>query len=127
VRRYLAKTHKRFGRFDCHRCGLSFSGRDAYDRHIVQYATEDWCHLPEEVGLVPAIGATGWRLPAGPLYLDPAIPASGGLPRYPNRAQRVSAAQAARHDPGQSPSLPPPFQTDFGLIPAPEPSVSVPA
>jgi len=58
IRRYLAKTRKRNGGLICLRCDGRFAGRDAYDRHLVQYPGEDWCHLPQEVGLVKATG--GW-------------------------------------------------------------------
>ncbi len=42
---------------------------------------EDWCHLPEEVGLVSHAGR--WCLPAGPLSLDPGITLGGGVPAFP--------------------------------------------
>src|SRR5437773_1454641 len=58
VRRYLAKTRKRSGGFVCLRCEGRFAGRDAYDRHIVNYPGGDWCHLSGEVGLV--VGMGGW-------------------------------------------------------------------
>lgn len=40
-------------------------GAAAYDKHIVKYPEEDWCHLPEEVGLVPGHGGW-WRLADAP-------------------------------------------------------------
>jgi hypothetical protein len=59
VKRYLAKTRKRTGGLICLRCQGRFAGRDAYDAHLVKYADEDWCHLPEEIGLVKSAG--GWH------------------------------------------------------------------
>jgi hypothetical protein len=94
VRRYLAKTRKRTGGLVCLRCEGRFAGRDAYDRHLVIYPDGDWCHLPEEVGLV--VGNGGWaRLPAGPLHLDPGILAGGGVPTAPYRVQRDFGVQDA--------------------------------
>lgn len=58
IKRYLAKTRKRTGGLICLRCQGRFAGRDAYDLHLVKYADEDWCHLPEEIGLVKSTG--GW-------------------------------------------------------------------
>jgi hypothetical protein len=92
MRRYLAKTRKRTGGLVCLRCEGRFIGRDAYDRHLVDYPKtdayprEDWCHLPEEVGLVVGNGGW-WRLAAGPLAIDPGILAGGGIPAYPYRVQ----------------------------------------
>ncbi len=87
MKRYLAKTRKRVGGFVCLRCDGRFSSRDAYDRHTVVYPTspgrrEDWCHLPQEVGLVSGPGGW-WGLPDGPLTLDPSISRAGGIPCYP--------------------------------------------
>lgn len=94
VRRYLAKTRKRTGGLICLRCQGRFAGRDAYDRHLVIYSTEDWCHLPEEVGLVG--GHSGWwRLPAGRLTLDKGIAREGGVPALPYRVQGTQTAHAA--------------------------------
>lgn len=71
------------GEYVCSRCDTRFGSRDAFDRHIVVYTDSregpyDWCHLPEEVGLVAHGGR--WVLPAGPLTAD--LP-PGGVPSFP--------------------------------------------
>ena len=85
IRRYLAKARQRTGGLTCLRCKGRFSGIEAYDTHLVQYADEDWCHLPEEVGLVSTPGGR-YRLPTGNLRLDAGIRRNGGVPSYPNTA-----------------------------------------
>ena len=86
IRRYLAKARQRTGGLTCLRCKGRFSGIEAYDTHLVQYADEDWCHLPEEVGLV--LNRGGWyALPKGTPRLDKAIRAAGGIPTTIYRAQ----------------------------------------
>ena len=82
MKRYLAKTRKRTGGLVCQRCQGRFSGRDAYDLHLVNYPTEDFCHLPEEVGLRQN-AAGWWAIPAGRLKLDPGIARGGGIPNLP--------------------------------------------
>lgn len=86
--RYLAKSRKRRGGLICTRCEGRFGGRDAYDRHLVWYSEGitdsggpgEWCHMPEEVGLVGTPGGW-WRLPsAGGLVLDPWIEAGAAFP-----------------------------------------------
>ncbi len=84
-------------RLDCLRCKTTFHGRDAFKRHLVAYPGEAgfWCHLSEEVGLIPGIGDSGWRLPSGELGLDPGISAAAGHCRYESRAvARVGPAGA---------------------------------
>ena len=85
VKRYLAKTRQRVGSLTCLRCTRRFADRNAYDRHLVQYPGEDWCHLPEEVGLVSTPGGR-YRLPTGTLRLDAGIRRNGGVQSYPNTA-----------------------------------------
>jgi hypothetical protein len=70
----------------CTNCLTLFHGRDAFKRHLVQYAWEPgfWCHLPVEVGLVSS--RHGWELPTGRLYLDPGITRGGGHPQYESGA-----------------------------------------
>ena len=82
MRRYLANSRQRVGGLTCIRCKGRFSGRDAYDLHLVQYADEDWCHLPEEVGLRLKSGGW-WVLPPTRPKLDPAIARGGGIPHLP--------------------------------------------
>ncbi len=93
-KRYLEKSRKRLGGLTCLRCEGRFGGRDAYDRHLVQYPDGDWCHLAEEVGLVPSPG--GWlRLPVGPLEIDPGILRDHGVPAFPYRVQQPQNPQVA--------------------------------
>jgi hypothetical protein len=100
IKRYLEKSRKRVGGLVCLRCEGRFAGRDAHDRHLVQYpagaghAAQDWCHLGEETGLVPSPG--GWlRLPAGPLQLDPGIIRNHGVPAFPYRVRGMQIDQEA--------------------------------
>lgn len=92
MKRYLAKSRKRTGGFTCLRCERRFDSRNAYDRHLVHYPGEgeDWCHLPEEVGLVTSPG--GWYRIGARLTLDPGIRRNGGIPGYPNTAQALKTA-----------------------------------
>lgn len=106
MKRYIAKTRKRRGDFTCLRCYLRFAGRDAYDRHLVKYPggagvgnAFDWCHLPEEVGLVSNGGR--WAVPADgdQLALDGGILARGGVPCFPRARRFVSDAISSQFGP----------------------------
>ena len=62
MQRYLLRPRKRTGILACLRCKQGFRGREAYDRHLVQYPEGDWCHLAEEVGLETSTSGVS-RLP----------------------------------------------------------------
>lgn len=58
------KMPRRKGSATCPRCKYRFANRESFQKHIVQYEYGDWCHLPEEVGLVSSGTRRGYILPA---------------------------------------------------------------